>query len=211
MKHALALASLLALCAPAAHAQITFTGRIEKAFLPSICQEETHILVCNGARLKSSTLNLDPFIGSNVKLFAVARGVTCTIYDVTAVGPPTATLDFCGNPVPGCPVRFRVGPSGVIGQYWLFMSFGSAFLPLGTTAGTQLIANPVFLIAMGPTSGPPNDVVDLVVPPDPVFTGLSLWFQGIRQDVGPIGPPELTNAICLTILGPSPPCIQPGC
>ena len=53
--------------------------------------------------------------------------------------------------------------------------------------------------------------MNLVLPADLSLTGVSLWFQGARQDIGPVGPLQATNAVCFTILGPSPPCISPGC
>lgn len=215
----LSIGAALVLSAEVAAAQITFTGFIEPATLASFCQEETHFLTCtgpspgfpSGVLLKSSAVDLDKFVGKNTKFTAIERGVECTIYDVIdAVTPPPATLVVCGNPVPGCPMRFRVGPSGVIGQYWLFFSTGPAFLPQTMFEGTILIASPATLLASGQTFGP-TAAVDVTVPPNVSLTGMSFWFQGARQDIGPVGPIQLTNAVCLTVLGPSPPCFLPDC
>ncbi len=191
-------------------AQVVFTGVIEKATIPSFCQEETHILTCSGVRLKSSTLDLSKYEGINTKFTADSRGVTCTIYDVTAAEPPTATLVACGNPVPGCPMRFRVGPTGVIGQWLLFLAFDSAFVPMTAPLGSLQLATPIVFLAQGQTFGP-TAALDVNLPNNLALSGLELHMQGLRQDIGPVGPLELTNAICFTILGPSPPCIQPGC
>ena len=212
------LTGLLAvvLAAPGS-AQVVFDGVIDNATLPSFCQEETHYLTCSfpdpsiptGVLLKSSTLDLDKYVGKHARFTANLVGVECDIYDVTAVQwPPPGTLTWCGAPVPGCPMRFRVGPSGVLGQFWLFAALAPAFQPVDATLGTILLQPPVFLIGQGLTSGAP---VDLTLPTDPAITGLSIFLQGLRQDIGPIGPPSLTNAACFTILGPSPPCLPNDC
>lgn len=217
MKKLLALA-LAALVGSGLSAQITFTGVIEKAQLASFCQEETHYLTCSGplpsspsgVLLKSSTLDLTPFEGKLWKFTALPRGVECLILDVIDVQPATATLVYCGNPVPGCPMRFRVGPTGVIGQWFLFSSLKPGFSPIDPVTGTLLLGPPVRFLKSGPTFGT-GATFDIVLPPDVSLTGVSLWLQGARMDVGPVGPLEATNAVCFTILGPSPPCISPGC
>jgi hypothetical protein len=98
----------------------------------------------------------------------------------------------------------------VIGQYWLFWSLAPAFLPIDASFGTLLLAAPIHLLATGLTSGA-NAAVDFQVPNNPSVIGLNVWLQGARRDVGPVGPIELTNSVCLTVQGPSPPCTQPGC
>lgn len=214
-----ASAIVAALIAPALSAQVTFTGVIEKATLASFCQEESHFLTCTGfspssptgVLLKSSTLDLDKFEGKVTRFRAFPRGVECNIYDVfEAQIPAPATLAVCGNPVPGCPMRLRVGPTGVIGNYFLFLSTQPAFIPLDDTLGTLLIAPPLYFVGAGQTFGP-TAAFDFTLPSNPNLSGKSLWYQGVRQDIGPVGPPMLTNAICFTILGPSPPCFLPNC
>lgn len=225
MQRALALGLRLALAAallaPAAAAQVRFTGVVQKTTLPSICQEETHYLECTsplpafpsaGVLLKSSTPDLDAFVGKNTRYLAVARGVECTVYDVFDAAPPTSTLILCGAPVPGCPLRFRVGPTGVIGQFWLWMGLAPDFVPLDATTGTWQLGSPFFLLGSGFTVGTPEETaVDIVLPADPGLTGIPLWVQGARRDIGPVGPIELSNSLCFKILGPSPPCIQIDC
>ena len=212
MRLAFALAAFAAaslLPAPAG-AQTVFTGVIEEATLASFCQEETHVVTCNGTLLKSTTLDLDKYIGVPTKFRANLRGVECPIYDVFDASPASSTLVACGNPVPGCPMRFRVGPTGVIGQWWLYLSLQPTFVPINPTLGTVQIQQPAILIGNGLTFGE-TAALDVVLPETVAYTGLTLYLQGIRQDVGPIGPPELTNSICFTILGPSPPCFLPDC
>lgn len=214
-----------ALVAPlaGAHAQaptqlVTFTGKLVVAPVPgsAFCEGAEYALDCSGDALGSSAgipvrsddLDLSQLVG---ELYEYTAGWTvgpCTSLDVFDAAPPKATLVQCGNPVPGCPVRFRVGPSGAIGQWSLYFSAGPAFLPIGTDA-TLLIANPV-LLGSGLLFGE-TQTFDITVPPDVALTGLSLWFQGTRQSIAPVGPLQLTNAECLTILGPSPPCIAPDC
>lgn len=205
--------------APAPTGSIVFTGVLRVATLPSICQEETHYIECTSpvagqqfgsVLVKSSTLNLDPFVGKPMRYTCFAAGVTCLIYDITSVSPPTSFLTFCGTPAPGCPVRFRVGPTGVIGVWALFVSSSPTFQPIDPILGTAFIAQPVTLIASGATFGPTASV-DLAIPPDPAWTGTQIWLQGVRADVGPVGPPEATNPICFTVLPSTVPCVQPGC
>ncbi|MCI0548568.1 MAG: hypothetical protein L0027_14950 [Candidatus Rokubacteria bacterium] len=203
--------------AGAASAQVTFTGVIEKATLPSICQEETHFLTCTGPSpdaptgvlLKSSTLDLSSFEGQVATFTAQPRGVTCLIYDITAVDPtPAPTLEMCGTPGLGCPLRFRIHPSSAIGEFWLFLSGSPGFAPIDPVTGTVLLGPGFVLVAHGMT--PPGQV-DVVVPADPALTGLELWLQGARRDIGPIGPITATNAVCFEIPGFVFVCETPDC
>jgi len=206
-----------ALLAPAASAQVTFTGVIEKATLPSICQEETHFIACTGTTpdsptgvlLKSSTLDLTPFEGKVATFTAQPRGVTCLIYDITAVDTtPAASLEMCGTPGLGCPMRFRVQPSTSLGEYWIWLSGSSGFAPIDPVTGTVMLGPGFILVAHGMT--PPGQL-DVVIPADPVLTGLDLWLQGARRDLGPIGPITATNSVCFEIPGFVFFCETPGC
>lgn len=53
--------------------------------------------------------------------------------------------------------------------------------------------------------------VNVTVPSTPNIVGLEIWLQGARRDVGPVGPVSLTNAICLTVTPPLPPCAPINC
>ena len=107
-------------------------------------------------------------------------------------------------------MRFRVGPTGVIGQWWLWFSPSPGFLPIDPVTGTLLLGSPIFFLGSGLTFGG-GATKDITLPADTSLTGLNLWMQGARRDVGPIGPIQLTNSVCFTILGPSPPCVLPDC
>jgi len=211
---AIVIASVLA---SVSAAQVTFTGVIQKVTLPSICQEETHFLTCTGSSpssptgvlLKSSTLDLTPFEGKVATFTAQPRGVTCLIYDITAVDTtPAATLVMCGTPGLGCPLRFRIEPSASIGEFWLFLSGSPGFAPVDPVTGTVLLGSGFILVAHGTT--PPGSL-DVVIPSDPALTGLALWLQGARRDVGPVGPITATNAVCFEIPGFVFFCETPGC
>jgi len=206
-----------ALLAGAASAQVVFTGVIEKVTLPSICQEETHFLTCTGptagaptgVRLKSTTLDLTQYEGKVATFTAQPRGVTCLIYDVTAVDTtPDAWLEMCGTAGLGCPLRFRVQPSPSLGQYWLWLSASPGFTPIDPITGTVLLGPGFVLVAQGST--PPGQI-DVVVPVDLALVGLDLWVQGARRDVGPIGPIQTTNAVCFDLPGIPIFCETPGC
>jgi len=206
----LALALASALGSPAVAQTATFTAVIEQATAPSICQEETHAVVCNGALLKSTTLNLDQYVGKPFTFTATLGGVTCAIWNVTSVSIAKATLTHCGSAALGCPMRMRVGPTGVIGQWFLWYSLASDFQPLDPTTGTLMLGAPFHFLASGPTAGA-NPTFDFVMPSDPALIGLDIFAQGARMDIGPVGPPTLTNPTCFTIAPFLPPCGPLNC
>ncbi|QDU66003.1 hypothetical protein [Engelhardtia mirabilis] len=202
--------------AQAAAQPATFTGVIESLPGPGPCNDAKYYLKCSGPlagsqdgiHVRSLTVDLSPFVGQIIQYTSTYTPGPCASLSVLTAQLPQATLVKCGNAVPGCPMRLRVGPSGEIGQWSLYYSLAPAFLPILPDA-TLLISNPQFLAAgllFGDTA-----TFDFTVPSGPSVTGLSIWFQGTRQSIGPVGPLRLTNAECLTILGPSPPCFEPGC
>jgi hypothetical protein len=197
--------------------RVCITGVVQRAAGgPSICQQVfTHRLECTSVMLRSSSVNLEQHIGQNVELIGESVGVTCPLVEVKQVVSPTATLVQCGSPNIGCRVRLAVCPVG-IGQWWLFAAFGTDFIPLGCNSasvngveGTWLLGGPLVVLigAGGPAA---CGTVDLDIPPDPILIGGELWFQGLRRDIGPVGPLELTNAECFRI-GPPAPCVLPSC
>jgi hypothetical protein len=123
--------------------------------------------------------------------------------------PPPASLDWCGSATPGCDLRFVICPGG-LSQYWLWVSPGNGYHPLAPTKGSWLLGDPAFLVATG-IGGAACQSVDIKVPADPGIIGVTLYLQAARRDIGPIGPAELTNSICLTILLTATPCVPPGC
>jgi hypothetical protein len=207
---ALALAFAGTATAQATTPTVTFTAIIEPATLPSICQEETHVVACNGALLKSTTLDLTKYEGKPFEFKATLGGVECKIWNVTSVGPAKGTLVHCGSAVPGCPMRMRVGPSGVIGQWFLWFSLSSDFVPLDPVTGTLMLGAPLHFLGSGPTAGV-NQTYDFVIPNSPSVVGLDIFAQGARMDIGPVGPLTLTNPTCFTIAPFMPPCAQPNC
>lgn len=187
---------------------VTFTGAIEPAG-PSICLQGSHALECNGALLQSAELDLTKYEDGLWTFTAFDAGATCPVWNIVDAQPAQATLTQCGAAIGGCPMRWRVGPSGVIGQYVLFFSLGSDFTPLADGQMLQLAA-PLEFLGSGLTFGQ-APFVELNLPGDPTLIGLDVWLQGARQDIGPVGPLQLTNATCFTIGPPFPPCFQPNC
>ena len=204
------LATLALFVAPALAQTATFTAIIEPATQPSICQEETHLVACNGALLKSTTLDLNQYVGKPYRFTAKLGGVTCNVWNVTAVAGAPATLTFCGSAAPGCPIRLRVGPSGVIGMWFLWWSPSSAFVPLDATLGTLMLGAPAYSLGSGPTATA-TPYFETVLPSSPALVGLTVFAQGARMDIGPVGPLQLTNPTCFTIAPFMPPCATPGC
>ena len=205
-----ALVALASLAAPSAAQTATFTANIEPATLASFCQEETHFVSCNGTLLRSLVLDLDKYVGKPWEFTATLAGVECPIWYITKAVPAKGTLVYCGNAVPGCPIRMRVGPTGVIGQWYLWYSATPDFLPIDPVLGTAMLGGNIKFLATGNTFGA-TATYDTTVPNAPGLVGLNIYAQGARRDVGPIGPFTLTNPVCFKILGPSPPCILPGC
>jgi len=164
---------------------------------------ETGILVSPGA------LDLSPYVGEIVHLAAVDQtgGCPTKIFLATAVSEPTATLEACGVPRPGCDMRFRVGPPAT-GQGFLAASFGEqGFLSLGDPLGVLFLGAPILLL--GPTG--PDGVLDLSVPPSAPI-GVAIQLQGMHVEVGPgTGAAALSNPLQLELVfGPA--CIDPtGC
>lgn len=200
---------LAALLAPAIQAQVvSFSGIIEKYDQPSICQEQSHRLTCNGAWLKSNAVDLKQFEGTNATFTALKRGVTCTVYDVLTAQDEAFELIQCGSPVPGCKMRFKVAPSGMIGQAYYFYSLTPGLLDLGGL--TLLLGTPFYSLGSAPMGGlAPH--VEVTLPANPGLTGAQVYLQAVWHSIGPVGPLHTTNATCFTILGPSPPCQSLGC
>lgn len=217
------LIAVLLLCAApsaqiVAEQPISFTGVVQQVdFGPQeiICAPPTHEIECAGGTffLISSTLDLDQYVGKNVKLTGTNIGSQCPTWDVSAVqDPPPATLTFCGSPTPSCPIRLRSAPGG-ISQHFLLVGFAPGLTPKNVFSGSLLLGSPWFVIAS--TAGPvpaQGAAFDFQLPGDAALAGLQVWFQAVRRDVGPVGPIVFSNAVCFTMTGPSPPCIDPpGC
>jgi hypothetical protein len=49
------------------------------------------------------------------------------------------------------------------------------------------------------------------LPNDPSLQGVHLRFQGARQDIGPVGPVQLTNVLPVTLVPFLPPCGSINC
>lgn len=205
----LLLLAPLAGAQPTAPPDVGITGIVQPLNGPSICLAGTHRLECTKVILHSDNIDLSLLEGQMVKLLGNQTGATCPLIDVTGVQTAPSTLEWCGSPTPGCVLKFRVCPGG-LSQFWLFASLSPGYKPLSPSKGTWLMGDPFFLLAQGLGGGICHEL-SFVVPPVPVITGLDVWLQGARRDVGPVGPITLTNAVCLTITGPGAPCVSPGC
>ena len=212
---AILLAVPLACLAPAqTAAPLVVTGVVQPVPGPTICmQGETHLLDCTQVFLRSNAIDLNALVGQNVRLTGLDIGVTCTVIEVIASAPANPTLEWCGTPAPGCSVKFKLCP-GMIAAAGLFVStapgFLPIFLPLNGTPEAVLLSFPVTPIPVAPS---PSGCFDVTVPIPPLLSlvGAAFWLQGARMDIGPAGPMQLSNAVCLTILPPSPFCAVPGC
>lgn len=208
MKAILTTAFLTALAA--AQSTVCVSGVVQPVTFPTVCmQGETHFLAGTQVYLRSAVVPLPQLVGQNVRLQGHDIGLVCRVLDVSAAGPAPAQLDYCGTPMPGCSLRFKVTP-GAIGQYGLFASLGAGFQPLGCAPpdwldGSLLLGWPIhtFLVALFP--GPVGDYV-WPIPNSPSVQGVQVWFQGARQDLGPVGPVEFTNVLRLVIVPFMPPC-----
>lgn len=189
---------------------VVLTGVVQPDLLPSTCNQGTHTIDCSSVRLQSSNVDLDALIGRNVRLRGIDVGVECPVYEVLDFSPPPVELTLCGSPVPGCGLRLRSTP-GALSQHWLLASGFSGFMPVDTIAGSFMLGTP-FLIVGTELSGSVEGIAfDFTLPETVSLTGITLFLQSARRDVGPVGPVQFSNPICFTILGPSPPCVAPDC
>jgi len=186
------------------------SGVVEPVGGPTICmQGETHRLADTTVMLKSSLVNLSQYVGQLVRVEGRDVGLVCNVLDVTAVTPTYAQLETCGTPMPGCPIKVKVGP-GAIGRYAILASFGPGFLPIGCAPpdfvdGTMLLRSPAITLVVAMFPGPYGEFV-WQIPNQPSLQGVQIWFQGARQDIGPVGPVQLTNSVRLLIVPFMPPC-----
>ena len=207
--------ALVCLLAATPAAQVRFTGVLTRSAPSATCPEGGFTLAHVDARqadvrLASSALELDDYLGVNAVFTADASSAKCASWEITSVDvQPSAALSTCGNAVPGCPVRLRIGPPDQLGQYLLFFSLAPDFAPLDPSLGTLLLRGPTLLTG-GATFGT-EGAVDLVVPTHPVLTGTSFWFQAARRDVAPVGSWAMTNAIRVTVLPETAACSDSDC
>jgi hypothetical protein len=214
MRPSCLLAVVLA-AAPIA-AQVCVTGVVERFAGPSVCMQPlTHRLVDTEVYLiaTGATVDLDRHLGQKVRVSGRDIGVTCHVLDVFRVDPPPASLVWCGSGSTGCPLKVKVCPVG-FGRFWIFAGLRRGYAPLGCAPagwfdGTLLIGDPVIQIAAG-GAGACGEVT-LPVPFDNALVGVELFFQGARQDVGPLGPLQLSDAVRVRLAPFMPPCAPTSC
>jgi hypothetical protein len=202
-----AFVCLLLLAAPALAQDVQLNGVIEPVEVPAICPGPEYVIASTGILLDDGGVDLAPYVGDIVHLDALDVTGACSakILQVTAVAPPTATLEACGVPRPGCPMRLRVGPQ-TISQNLLAASLGDqGFLHLGDPLGVLFLQSPIIVLG----SAGPGGIFDVTVPMlSPL--GASIQLQGLHIETGPItGQLALSNPIALQLVfGPA--CIDPG-
>lgn len=216
MKRFLAACAALAVLAGSLWAgpKVTITGLVQKADSSTICSAlATHRIDCTQVGLFSSTVDLDKWVGHTVTLAGqLVMGNPCVLVEVKEVKPPKATIEICGTPAPGCPVKFKSCPGG-LSIHSLFAAAGPGFYPVGLEVGTFLL-DPLTTVTLFhiPWTQPGCLSFVVTIPPAPVVVGKTVYLQGARQDFGPVGTfPVLTNPLCVTILPPTVPCEVPDC
>ena len=208
------LAAILAMPVAGQTSPLTVTGVVRPVIGATVCQQgETHFLECTQVFLRSDTVDLKALEGQNVRITGTDIGVTCPVLQVTAATPAFTFLETCGTASPGCPLKFKVCP-GPIGVAWLALSTAPGFAPVhvlySPVPETILLAEPWVAIPLG--FGPSFCFEETIpIPVDLSLVGATFHLQGARMDIGPVGPLQLTNALCLTIGPPGPPCVMPGC
>ncbi|MBK8980236.1 MAG: hypothetical protein IPM29_30410 [Planctomycetes bacterium] len=197
-------------------AQVCVTGIVQPVNGPTICmQGETHYLQCSRVFLvsRSGAVDLNRYVGQNVRITGREIGATCTLLDVARVDPPLASLTWCGSGSTGCPLKLKICPIGM-GRWWLFLGLAPDFRPIGCATsgwidGTLLLRDPIYPIGNG-GSGICGEVT-LQIPLDNSLVGVTVYFQGARQDIGPVGPLELSDVQCVRLAPFMPPCAPVGC
>jgi hypothetical protein len=182
---------------PTAAAQVLVSGVVQPVPGPTICmQGETHLLECTGVFLRSSTVNLNSFVGQAVLATGSDIGLTCHVIEVSQVVYASLVLSRAGTPTLGQTVTFTLclysSLSGDV--YGIFFSASSGFFPIDLSLGTVLLGPPVFILGGGPNLICAD--LPVAIPFDPSLVGASFWAQGV------VGAPfltQLSNAVCLTI------------
>ncbi|HZM01072.1 MAG TPA: hypothetical protein VFD43_12560 [Planctomycetota bacterium] len=196
--------------------EVAFTGVVEPfdGVIIAICAQPSHQLACSEGTyfLTSSTLDLNVWLGKNVKLYGKPVSDLCPLYDIHKVeSPPPATLAICGTGGLGCPIRLRSGPGG-ISMHALWVSLKPDLVPLNPSKGSFLLAQPFYLLGIQSGGFPAEGAAfDLSIPAAPILAGVTLYFQSARRDVGPVGPLHLANAVCMEIVGFVLICHDPDC
>lgn len=199
-----------------AQSPLCITGVVEAVGGFTICmQGETHRIAGTRVYLRSALVNLNQHVGQLVHITGSDIGITCRVVDVFTVSAPRALLTGCGTPMPGCPYRLRVGPAA-LGQWALFGAFTDGFVPVGCTPpdsidGTILLGQPTFALASGLLTGTGSGDHTIQIPAVPALAGVRVWFQGARQDIGPVGPPQLTNVVEILMVPFMPVCGPVNC
>lgn len=196
---------------------VCISGVVTPVGGPTICQQgETHRLECTDVFLRSRSFGLDAFNGQNVDIVGFEVGVTCRVIQVVQIFPAAARLEYCGSAVLGCPLKLRLCPGG-LGRGAILFSFDSGYLPLGCAnspfgliEGTLLLGGTIVQIWSG-TLGANCGEVTLQIPNDNSLLGAGIRFQVARQDIGPVGPLKLTNALCFRLAPLLPPCAPINC
>lgn len=201
----------LALLAAAPAAQIvpdqpaSFTGVVQQVSFDAslICAPPTHALECSGGTffLKNGAADLDTVVGKMVKVSGYPSAAGCPVWAIDLIEPPPVTLKVCGTTALSCEVRFRSWPGG-LSQHALLVSLAPGVAPLNLVAGSLLLGDPWFVLLTQVGHFPPEGA-DFVfnVPIDTALAGLDFWFQTARRQVGPVGPLQLSNAICFQMGG----------
>ena len=197
--------------------EVAFSGVVQPssfAMDAAICAPPTHEIECSGGLffLTSSTIDLDQYIGTNVKLYGTSL-VECPMYNIHKVEvPPPATLAICGTGGLGCPIRLRSGPGG-LSQHAFLVSLSPGLLPLNPLKGSLQLGEPFFVLAnSGAGNFPPEGAAfDFSIPLTTSLTGLTIYFQSVRRNVGPVGPMQFSNPVCIEIVGHVFVCWTPDC
>ena len=193
---------------------VTFTGVVEAAAFEGdiICAPPTHQLACTGGTffLYSNAVDLDQYIGQNVRLHAIQVNKGCPLYRVPSVESPAPTsLTVCGTPGFGCPVRVTSSPGG-ISQHMLFASAVPGFWNVSYFTGVFMLSEPFLVVGNVTGTLPPEGAhFDFNLPSFGPLVGVPIYLQAARRDVGPVGEWRLSNPQCITIVGHTLLCIDP--
>ncbi len=197
---------------------VCVTGVIQPTGGPSICLDNaTHRLECTQVRLFSNVVDLDAFVGQLVEIVGVQVSFSCPTIHVVQINLPNAVLESCGTASTCCNLKVKVCPGG-LGQGAIFLAFQPGFFPFGCgdfspfpfIRGSWLLGGDVVQVWSGTIAAGCGEVT-LSIPCANDLVGLELFFQGARQDIGPVGPVVLTNALCFQIAPFLPPCAPTNC
>jgi hypothetical protein len=190
---------VFSLLAGSAQAQLSATGVVTPVGPFSFCmQGETHALAGTGILMKAkpgSGVDLYAFEGQNLTVFGNDISVTCRVWEITAVQPPTITLTMVGVPAIGTSIDLiiDVDPAVAPLTYTVWASPDSIFHPI-VNLGVRIVGINTFVVGSGTAN--PSDTISQAIPNNLALVGRTYYAQAANPSVNY----GISNAVLIEIV-----------